>query len=147
MPWVISPEEIEKRRAELQGQLEEAEGKVANIRARLSRLDSLKSGLTEEFGDGSQLPMEFPPPPPRPAPSHILSGRKPTSTERVIQYLLEHGPRKRTVISQETGIPMGTLHFAMSDHTKFRSVFGKRWDLTQAVRDAAKKPVAPKPLL
>jgi hypothetical protein len=48
--------------------------------------------------------------------------------QQVAQFLREHGSAKRSVIQEETGIPLGTVCSVLNDKSRFKRLEDGRWD-------------------
>jgi len=100
---------------------------VEKLDQRIAKLRRIKEMLLEEYSVDSEgkLPQIRKPP---------EEGSAPKTSKRVIaDFILTNGPAQRKDIIAGTGIPIGTIAFALNDKKIFRSVNGK-WDVVESMK-------------
>ncbi len=91
---------------------------------RIQSLQKIKEMFLKEFG-GEEIPSEgqqtlwLPPSP----PGQVKKTRKDT----LIDFLKMHGPTNRKEIEAKTGLPKGTIAFALNDKDLFQRLSDGRW--------------------
>ena len=105
---------------------------------RIDNLQKIKTmllaeyGVTENGGQPSETirSMATPLPKiPRKPP-----GRGSERKKELMSYLLKAGPTRRSVLSQQAGMPAGTVSYLLHDKTTFRRLGDGRWDVCKDVR-------------
>jgi hypothetical protein len=108
------------------------------IRQRITNLQQIERMLLEEFGatasgNGATSPK----------PTRIISNKKssnghaaPTRKDELVKFLTDKGPKRRSEINAESGIPIGTVANLLNDGDSFVRRADGKWD----VGDAAKLP-------
>ncbi|MBA2592825.1 MAG: hypothetical protein H0U97_11440 [Gammaproteobacteria bacterium] len=113
---------------------------VANLRSRAhdlaqraQRLLDAAAVIEEDYGlsHGHQLEANF--------TSHIASSEQNTATtpliaapgerlKQLIQFLKDHGPKRRSEIAKDSGVPKGTISHLLKDNSHFKQLQDGRWD-------------------
>ena len=99
------------------------------IDGRIVRLRELRKQLAEEFGIAQK--------------THVSENQKPicdkagekTRKEELADFLKAHGPKTRTEIVNETGIPPGTVSFCLKDKQFSKNGEGK-WNLAKNAEES-----------
>jgi hypothetical protein len=87
------------------------------IDQRIESLKQIRDNLAREFGmDGL---MKSPPAAETPLQLPFIGGEGKTSKDKIANFLRHNGPSSRKEIADGTGIPMGTVSYALNDKTRF----------------------------
>jgi len=91
------------------------------IDQRIESLKQIRANLAKEFGmEGAVSPA------PETRQLSLIPGSPArTSKDKIAEYLEQHAPASRSEIAEATGLPMGTISFALNDKKRFcRSEYG-----------------------
>jgi hypothetical protein len=48
--------------------------------------------------------------------------------KQLIQFLKDHGPKRRSEIAKDSGVPKGTISYLLKDNSHFKQLHDGRWD-------------------
>lgn len=91
------------------------------IDQRIESLKKIKENLAAEFGIDVKLQPSRSPVAPEAGPHQLsLTGTGGTSKDKVAAFLRNHNPASRKEIVKGTGLPDGTVSYALNDKERFR---------------------------
>jgi len=88
------------------------------INQRIESLKQIRDNLAREFGmdaimksaPAKEISFQLP---------FITGGESKTSKDKIADFLKHNGPSSRKEIAEGTGVPMGTVSYALNDKTRF----------------------------